>query len=87
MFMHLLQEVMEMCDEQAELFDGFGYIASRLGELPLQPTGSLEQAVVTSVLMLVPDEPEWFAKWHGCIGILLMGHQLSHLHTTVFKAQ
>jgi hypothetical protein len=26
----LLQEVMHMCDEQAELFDGFGWLASRL---------------------------------------------------------
>lgn len=25
-----LQEVMHMCDEQAELFDGFGWLASRL---------------------------------------------------------
>ena len=27
-----MQEVMEMCDEQAELFDWFGWTASRLGE-------------------------------------------------------
>ena len=33
----LPQEVMEMCDEQAELFDWFGWIASRLGELQNKP--------------------------------------------------